>query len=93
MATAQNVAEWMAAEVDRKGKLYQKLAIFPIKEKFGDEFVYFEKRHWSINQEVLEIFRKITGDKVVWVEKGRYWRLRQETDEPGKRLQRRRPLT
>jgi hypothetical protein len=93
MSTARDVAEWMAGHLYRDGKLYEKLVIFPLKEKFGNEFVSRVKAHWAIRKDVLAEFKKLAPtEKVVWVEKGRYWRLRVPEDVPGKRLQRNRTV-
>jgi hypothetical protein len=85
MATAQEVAAWMADEMKRSGSLSQTRAARQIKEQFGDEFVYRnENRNWAIQPDVLEAFNELTKDTVVWIKKTRRWRTRKETDKPGR---------
>ena len=52
---------------------------------FGDDFVYInENGNLAIEKKVLNVFRKLTDDSVVWSRGERMWRLREENDEPGR---------
>jgi hypothetical protein len=86
MSTAQEIAEWMAAEVEREGLLIQKVAAFEIEKRFGAEFVYVnENGNRAINPEVLGAFEKLLPqEKAVWVRKARFWRKREPTDKAGR---------
>ena len=40
MVDVNEVADWMASEVEVEGFLYQDMAVAHIAEQFGDEFIY-----------------------------------------------------
>jgi len=85
---AREVAEWMAAEIEREGILIQRVAAYEIEKRFGKELVYVNKNgQRAINPEVLQEFDKLAPkEKVVWVNRGqaRFWRKREPTDKPGR---------
>lgn len=84
-SSPESVARWMLAEVEREHELYQETAVYEIEQKFGQEFVYEnENGNPAIGKDVLKIFRKISGDVVVWERGGRLWRKRSEYDGPGR---------
>jgi hypothetical protein len=85
MATAEDVARWMLEEVKSTGTLEQEHAVFEIEHRFGEGFTYITDRGGnSINKNVLDAFRKLSGDDVVWARRSRYWRMRQAGDEPSR---------
>jgi hypothetical protein len=85
MATAQEIAQWMAAQLANSGFLRQESAARQIRQQFGEEFVYRnENRNWAIKPEVLDAFNDLTAETVVWVKKNRRWRTRRDTDKPGR---------
>jgi hypothetical protein len=54
---------------------------------FGEEYVYQNENHnWAIRKEILEEFRRLTPDGVVWSRSEQLWRKRREYDPPGKRM-------
>jgi hypothetical protein len=86
MATADDVAEWMKAEVDEHDSLYLSQAVLEIRENFGDEFLHENANgNLAIKQYVLDSFLKKTKDDVVWAQRDKMWRKRQANDEPGRR--------
>ena len=86
MATAQDVALWMVEELKNEEILYQDVVVYQIVEKFGDEFTYYNNNgNLAIAKPVLDGFRKLTGDSVVWERGARLWRQREGYDEPGRR--------
>jgi hypothetical protein len=86
MTSALEVAEWMFAELDKDQILYQETVVSDIQDKFGDSFVYDNPNgNMAISKEVLSEFIKLTKDLVVWVRGERYWRFREEHDEPRRR--------
>ena len=81
--TADDVGKWMAAELE-KGDLFQQQVVYDIEKKFGPDFVYTNKNgNLAIKPEVLAAFKKANPD-AVWSKRHRYWRKRQEGDEPGR---------
>ena len=86
MTTPTEVAHWMFDELKHQNSLYQNVVAFDIATKFGEEFTYINSNgNLAINIDVLEEFRKITSNSVVWVKVERCWRLRQDYDDPTKR--------
>ncbi len=84
MATAREVAEWMAKQLVQFGELYQADAVGEIEERFGDDHVYENANgNPAISKDVLAEFRKLTPD-YVWVRSERYWRKRETCDESGR---------
>lgn len=84
--TAKDVAQWMVEELTRLGQLYQQTVVYDIASKFGDEFTYHNNNgNLAIDAKVLAEFRKLTGDKVVWSKSYRFWRLRESSDQPGRK--------
>jgi hypothetical protein len=82
---AQKVAEWMLKELKRLGKLHQDTAVYEIAEKFGSRFTYDnEDGNLAIRIDILDAFRELAKDSVVWVHEDRYWRMRAPGDEPGR---------
>jgi hypothetical protein len=80
---AQKVAEWMLKELKQLGKLHQDTAVYEIAEKFGSRFTYDnEDGSLAIRIDILDAFRELTKDSVVWVREDRYWRMRTPGDGP-----------
>jgi hypothetical protein len=86
MATAKEVAKWMADKIQEEEWYPQELFAGEIEDLFGDEFTYVnENGNRAIDKKVLAEFRKLTKDTVVWERGERRWRLREDYDESGKR--------
>jgi hypothetical protein len=92
MATPKEVAQWMLAQIDENDELLQVEATSKIQQLFGPEFISVggngEK---AIDARVLYLFRKLSGDRVVWVTEqggvfwpGSHWRKRGTGDSPGR---------
>jgi hypothetical protein len=83
--TAAEVAEWMVSEIDQNTLLYQQVAVDEIAGRFGEEFTYTNANgNLAIGKGVLAEFKQATGDTVIWNRSGRYWRKREDNDEPGR---------
>ena len=83
-ATVADVAKWMLDQIGEK-PLYQDKAAWEIKKRFGEEFVFSnENGNPAIVKGVLEKFRKLSGDEVVWSRGDFCWRLRRASDKPGR---------
>jgi len=86
MPTSEDVAKWMQEKVTKEQELFQIEAVSEIQEQFGDEFIYLnDNGNPAISRAVLKEFGKLTKETVVWERGGRYWRLRDKHDTPGKR--------
>jgi hypothetical protein len=83
--TAVEVAKWMMSQILEKGPLYQDNTAWDIKRKFGEKFVYDNQNgNPAIQKNVLDEFRKISGDDVVWSRSERHWRKREPSDVKGR---------
>ena len=91
-ATPKEVAQWMATQLAEGDCLLQVAAVAAIETLFGAEFVYISDiGEKSIDRRVLNQFRKLTADEVVWVTRhggvfwaGAHWRKREPGDSFGR---------
>jgi hypothetical protein len=85
--SAADVARWMLAEFERNaGRLLQADAQMQIQQRFGEGFVHPSRRGGnSIDRLVLQKFRELTGEAVVWDMNEGGWRRRRSGDPPGTR--------
>jgi hypothetical protein len=87
MATTQEVAGWMRAQVEAHGRLEQQVATGCIRRRFGQEFLYRNRYgQGAIRAEVLEAFRALCPEGVVWSRRERAWRRRLPDDPSGSRV-------
>jgi hypothetical protein len=78
MADANDVADWMASEVEVEGFLYRDWAVSHIADEFGAEFVYEgENGNPEISEAVLTAFYKLTEGTIFWDRWNKCWRQRQ----------------
>jgi hypothetical protein len=88
MPTNEEVAQFMMGqfqEVPEHGRMRQASITRRIRQEFGDEFTYKNKnRNWAIKPEVLEEFRKLDENGIVWEQGKQAWRRRRESDKPGR---------
>jgi len=76
VTTPKEVAQWMVAQLEESDCLLQVEAVAGIEKMFGSEFVYLSDiGEKSIDRRVLNHFRTLTGEDVVWVTQhgGGYW--------------------
>lgn len=72
--TADDVAQWMCAEVVAKQELEQELAALHIRDHFGREFVdTTEDGGYSIIDRVRRRFKKLHQGTVTYDRHGHYW--------------------
>lgn len=84
--TPEVIAQWMLGQLKDQKKLYQADAVSAIAEKFGIEFIYTnDNGNPAIDKGVLRVFRKISGDTVVWDRWDFCWRQRTTADAPGRK--------
>lgn len=81
-----SAAQWMLDRLTAEGgELLQLDAACGLEELFGEACVYYNRNgNPAIVKAVLEQFRELTGDRVVWSKSGRYWRYRDSSDAPGR---------
>lgn len=83
--TAEAIAAWMHAEIERNGCVYQDDVVDYLVE-VGQEDLLTENTDSNlvIGKAVLAAFLKLTATTVVWVKSDRYWRWRVAEDESGR---------
>jgi hypothetical protein len=75
----------MLDELQREGGLYQDVAVGEILNRFGETFAYYnDNGNPAIAKVVLEEFRNLTNDSVVWSRSTRLWRPRDVADDSGR---------
>ena len=85
--TVKDVAVWMLEKINLQKELYQEDVVYEIERKFGKEFVYEnESGNLAISRKVLNEFKKLTFETVIWERGERFWRMRVNGDPVGKRL-------
>jgi hypothetical protein len=73
--TASQVAEWMLDTLKHDRYVDYKDVITRLQLSENDKFLHKNaKGVLSIDKEVLDEFRRLTGDTVIWDEKEKYWR-------------------
>lgn len=89
MPTPEEVAQFMMHQfeaVPERGRMRQSSIARRIRVEFGEDFTYKNKnRNWAIKKEVLDEFRRLSDDDVVWEQSRQAWRRRRETDKPGRK--------
>lgn len=78
-----DVSKWMRSQLETDGCLYQDDVVdFLVKNKF--ELLLNENADGNLvlTKSLLNEFRDVAGDEVVWVKPERYWRFRVPEDEP-----------
>jgi hypothetical protein len=84
--TPEAIAQWMLGRLEETDLLYQAEVVKDIAGRFGEEFTYInDNGNLAIDKRVLRIFRKISGDDVVWDRWDFCWRRRQQGDAPGRK--------
>lgn len=79
-------ARWMIDQLHRTGFLNQNEAAYGLKEEFGPGATYINRHgNLAINREILEKFRGLTEDSIVWNHAEKQWRFREDYDPEGKR--------
>jgi hypothetical protein len=83
--TPADIAGWMMEQLQTKRELYQEDAVYEIAKKFGSGFTYEnDNGNLAIDKKVLDAFRELSEDGVVWERGERLWRRRDKHDETGR---------
>lgn len=81
----KSIANWMLSEIGKHGCIYQDDVVdYLVKAKAESLLRENSDGNLVIGREVLDAFKKLTEDNVVWVKPDFYWRLRVAEDEPGR---------
>lgn len=83
------IAKWMLAEYRKQNFLPQALAAREIRLMFGEAYVYQNCHgNWAVNKPILEAFKTLTAEYVVWSRSFQLWRPRTAQDPAGTRVSR-----
>ena len=86
-AEEMKVAEWMLEQYNKHQRLLQSSAARGIRVEFGEQHVYKNKqRNLAINKGILEAFKKLTPEGVVWSRSTQTWRPRRASDPQDTRM-------
>lgn len=82
---AESVSSWMLAQIEKDACLYQDDVVDHI-VRANAEVLLRENAEGNLvlGTAVLNAFKKLTTDSVVWVGPDEYWRWRVAEDEPGR---------
>lgn len=87
MATVSEVAHWMLRRFEERGELHHRQLVADIRDTFGDDFIYRARYgEGALKPAVLQAFRDLTPDGVVWSIREQAWRRPSPEDPPGQRL-------
>jgi len=87
MPTPTEVAEWILAQLPDQSFLFQDRVARNIRQQFGEDFTYRNKNgNFGIRKDVLDEFRKLTPNDVVWSRSQQAWRRRRPTDPVGRMI-------
>ncbi|MGP2461430.1 DUF6953 family protein [Pantoea ananatis] len=83
--TNEDVANWMVDVLAAEGCLYQD-DVVDFLVKANQECLLTENNDGNqvLSKAVLDAFKKLTPNNVVWIRSGFYWRYRVAEDEPGR---------
>jgi hypothetical protein len=87
MATTMEIASWMRNQVAEHGRLARGDAALGIRHIYGAAHLHRSRYGaGAIRAEVLDAFRALTPDQVVWSRRERAWRLRLPDDPRDTRM-------
>ena len=77
-------AQWMLKELADGGELYQDAVAGEMIGHGDDDLAYYDDNGSAcVGKKLLSEFKKVSPD-VVWSRSGKYWRAREDGDEPGR---------
>ena len=82
---SKSTSEWMLAQLEKDSCIYQDDVVdFLVRAKCENLLKENADGNLVLSVPVLNAFKKLTPDNVVWVKPDRYWRFRVKEDEPGR---------
>jgi hypothetical protein len=83
--TPSDIAQWMLSVIQEQGELTQNNAYYQINKQFGTGFTTVSNSGSpTIKTSVLNAFKKISEDTVIWERGDKKWRKREFYDAPGR---------
>ncbi|MGB5115738.1 MAG: hypothetical protein WBO26_02050 [Providencia rettgeri] len=82
---ATEIAAWMQSQLEKDGCLYQEDAVDFLVKNAQESFLKENADgNLVLTPPVLNAFKKLNADTVVWVRPDLYWRFRVAEDEDGR---------
>jgi hypothetical protein len=82
--TSDEAATWMVEQLIKRKYLDQEVAAYGL-AKLDKSLVYQNNAgNLAVDKKVLQAFRKLMPENVVWSQSERHWRFRQPYDQPGR---------
>jgi hypothetical protein len=82
---AKSVSDWILTQIEKDGCIYQDDVVDRIIRAKAEELLRENSDgNLVLGTTVLNAFKKLTPDSVVWVGPDKYWRWRVAEDEPGR---------
>lgn len=82
---SQSVAIWMQRALEKDGCLYQDDVVdFLVKNELEALLRENADGNLVLGRKILEAFKKLNAESVVWVKPDKYWRFRVLEDEAGR---------
>ena len=79
------IAARMMSEVSSGRRLYQTRVATYVRTTHGQDLTRRNKNgNWALDPGINDAFRILSGDQVVWERSTQCWRLRKQTDKPGR---------
>lgn len=79
------VSNWMQAQLDRDGCLYQDDVVdYLVKNSANSLTRENSEGNLVLSRKLLDEFKRLNQEQVVWVKPDKYWRFRVAEDEPGR---------
>ncbi len=83
--TPGDVAQWMLSVIEEQGEMSQNNAYYQINKQFGVGFTTVSNSGSpTIKGSVLNAFKEISKDTVIWERGDKKWRKREFYDLPGR---------
>lgn len=80
-----DIAQWMQSRLEKEGCLYQDDVVdMLVKSDFEEHLRENVDGNQVLTRQVLDQFKKLNADTVVWVQPDKYWRFRVKEDEPSR---------
>ncbi|QXC55636.1 hypothetical protein KSS82_04965 [Vibrio mimicus] len=82
---SQSVATWMQSALEKDGCLYQDDVVdFLVKNELEALLRENADGNLVLGRKLLDAFKKLNAESVVWVKPDKYWRFRVLEDEAGR---------
>lgn len=87
MKEHKKIAKWLYDKIIIEHYIDQRTVVYDIEEKFGENFIYINKNgNPAIDAEVLEEFRKLKKNDIIWDQHEQAWHTNNWLSNPLEQL-------